>query len=337
MDDHMNGEKLKEIVQKLGARAKGILAMDESTGTIGKRLQEVHVENTEENRRAYREILITAPGLGKHISGAILYDETLRQKALDGTPFPMVLERQGILSGIKVDKGAMDLAGFPNEKITEGLDGLREKLKEYAALGAQFAKWRAVIGISEGMPTQHCIDANAHALARYAALCQEQHIVPIVEPEVLMDGKHSIDRSYDATDRMLHALFVELKKHHVFLGGLILKPNMVISGLESEHKADRATVVRMTLDCLRANVPSAVPVVAFLSGGQSDEDATMHLNEMNKFANAGVPWRLTFSYGRGMQREALKVWAGKIANKEIAQQLVLKRAEENGKASEGRI
>ena len=325
---------LKEVAQAMVANGKGILAMDESTPTCTKRFKAVGVESTEENRLAYRHTLVTTEGLGQYISGAILFDETIRQKN-NGKTFPEILNSQGIMPGIKVDTGAKDFAGFPGEKVTEGLDGLRDRLKEYVALGAKFTKWRAVIAIGDGIPTQACIDGNAHALARYAALCQEQGLVPIVEPEVLMEGSHSIETCYDVTDRTLKAVFSELKKLKVDFEGMVLKPNMVLSGKEAPEQADADKVAEMTVRCLKDNVPAEVPGIAFLSGGQSDELATKHLNVMNaKFKN-DVPWRLTFSYGRGLQREALKIWGSNPSEISEAQKMLARRAEENGKASEG--
>ena len=328
----MNREMLRETTEKLMAKHKGILAMDESTGTIAKRFQDVGVENTEDNRRAYREMLITAPNLGKFISGAILYDETLKQKTHDGILFSDVMKNQGIIPGIKCDKGVKDLAGFPGETVTEGLDELRERLKGYAMLGAKFAKWRATFSISSTTPTWNAIQSNAHAMARYAALCQEQQIVPIVEPEVLMESKHTIQQSYEVTRNVHLALFTELRKHNVALDGLILKTNMVLPGY-SNPKAHPEEVAEQTVMCFMETVPAAIGGIVFLSGGQSDEDATTHLNMINKMFK-DVPWRLTFSYGRGLQREPLKIWASE-KDKVKAQKALLLRAEENAKASEG--
>ncbi len=330
----MDPQKLSRIARALVAPGKGILAMDESAGTIRKRFDEVGVKDSEETRRAYREMLITTPGLGRYISGAILFDETIRQKTTAGIPFPAVLKKQGILQGIKVDNGTREFA--PGELLTEGLDGLRGRLAEYKKLGAQFAKWRAVIAIGSGIPTQACIDANANALARYAVLCHEQDIVPIVEPEVLMDGTHTIQRSFEVTAAVQKAVFAELKKAGVLLEGTILKPNMVLSGYGCPEQADPDTVAEMTIRCLKTTVPKEVPGIAFLSGGQSDRDATIRLNAMNTASSTGrLPWRLTFSYGRGLQREALKVWNGKAANVAAAQTVLLRRAKENAEASEG--
>jgi fructose-bisphosphate aldolase class I len=294
------------------------------------------VENTEENRRAYREMLLTTPGLAEHISGAILYDETLRQKTKDGVPFTKVMMDNGILPGIKVDKGTTPLAGFPGEVVTDGLDGLRERLNEYAGLGAKFAKWRAVININieDGMPSDTCIEANAHALARYAALCQEAGIVPMVEPEVIMDGEHDIDDCFVVTEKVLRALFNALYQHNVMLEGTILKASMVIPGKDCPDQATAEVVADYTVQCLKSAVPAALPGIVFLSGGQSDEDATAHLNEMNKMEN--LPWPLSFSYGRAMQSAALKIWGQDIVNNVAkAQETVHARARDNGLAAMG--
>jgi len=330
----MSIEQLADIALAMVAPGKGIIAIDESTGTIAKRFASVGVENTEENRRAYREMLLTTPDLADHISGAILYDETLRQSTKAGVPFTKVMMDAGILPGIKVDAGTKPLAGCPGETITEGLDGLRERLAEYAKLGAKFAKWRAVIHIGEDIPTGTCIDSNAHALARYAALCQEAGIVPMVEPEVLMDGDHDIDACYDVTEAVLRSLFAALYEHNVMLEGCILKASMVISGKDCEDQADAEEVAAQTVHCLKATVPATLPGIVFLSGGQSDEQATRHLNTMNQLE--GNPWPLSFSYGRAMQAAALKIWAknphGDVAE---AQKTVYARAKENGLASLG--
>ncbi|HEX7029070.1 MAG TPA: class I fructose-bisphosphate aldolase [Gammaproteobacteria bacterium] len=329
----MNLEALNDVALAMVAPGKGILAADESTGTIKKRFDTIGTESTEENRRAYRDLMFTAAGMEKYISGVIMYDETLRQKSADGTPFPQLLEKLGVVPGIKVDKGAKDLALCPGEKITEGLDGLRERLKEYYDLGARFAKWRAVITIGEDIPSNTCIETNAHALARYAALCQEQNIVPIVEPEVLMDADNSIEECYEVTAHTLKTVFDELYKQNVALEGMILKPNMVISGKQCASQASPEQVAEMTLNCLLNYVPAAVPGIAFLSGGQSDELATQHLNLMNQ---AGPhPWELTFSYGRALQAPALKAWGGKAENVAAAQKAFLHRAKCNGAAHDG--
>jgi len=324
---------LEKIARAMVAPRKGILAADESSPTIKKRFDQVKVESTEENRRVYREILFTTPRANEFVSGVILYDETLRQKASDGTPFPKLLESHGILPGIKVDKGTKSLAGAPDEKITEGLDGLRERLAEYRSLGARFAKWRAVITIGDGIPSDPCIDANAHALARYAALCVEGGLVPIVEPEVLMDGPHTIERCYEVTERTLRRVYAELYTQRVPLEQTILKPNMVLSGTECSRQAGVREVAEQTLRCLRSSVPAAVPGIVFLSGGQSDEDATAHLNEMNRMGPA--PWQLSFSYGRALQAAPLKTWAGRPENRDAAQRAFYHRARCNGAARTG--
>ena len=332
----MSIDQLPEIAQAMVARGKGIIAIDESNATIKKRFDTVGVENTEENRRAYREMLLTTPGLGEHISGAILYDETLRQKTKDGVPFTQVMMDNGILPGIKVDKGTTPLAGFPGEVVTDGLDGLRERLNEYAGLGAKFAKWRAVININieDGMPSDTCIEANAHALARYAALCQEAGIVPMVEPEVIMDGEHDIDDCFVVTEKVLRSLFNALYQHNVMLEGTILKASMVIPGKDCPDQASAEDVADYTVQCLKSAVPAALPGIVFLSGGQSDEDATAHLNEMNKMEN--LPWPLSFSYGRAMQSAAQKIWGQDIVNNVAkAQETVHARARDNGLAAMG--
>ncbi len=330
----MSSSDLVSVAQAMVAEGKGILAIDESTGTIAKRFKSIKVENTEENRRAYREMLLTTPGLGKHISGAILYDETLRQSTADGRSFVSVLEQAGILPGIKVDMGAHPLAGHPDEKITEGLDGLRARLEEYRALGARFAKWRAVITIGETIPTSSCVDANAHALARYAALCQEAGIVPMVEPEVLMDGNHNLDESFEVTEATLRSLFHQLYDQNVLLEGTILKASMVISGSEASARAGVQEVAEATVQCLLNAVPAALSGVVFLSGGQTDEEATAHLDAMNKLG--AFPWPLTFSYGRALQAAALSVWGENIsANAAAAQKRLAHRARMNGLAAVG--
>jgi len=331
----MSIEQLEQIAQQMVARGKGIIAIDESNATIKKRFESVGIECTEENRRAYREMLLTTPKLGEHISGAILYDETLRQTTKDGRRFVDVMMAAGVLPGIKVDRGTVSLGGFPGELATEGLDGLRERLREYASLGAKFAKWRAVITIGEGMPSGACIQANAHSLARYAALCQEQGIVPMVEPEVLIDGEHDIDTCYEVTEATLRSLYGELYEQDVMLEGCILKASMVLSGKNCEEQASIEEVAEATVRCLKSAVPSTVPGIVFLSGGQSDKDATAHLNAMNKLGN--LPWPLSFSYGRAMQTAALKLWAQNIAtNVSAAQKIVALRAKENGMAALGK-
>ncbi len=324
---------LESIARALVAPGKGILAADESTGTIKKRFDSIQVESTEETRRAYRDLLFTTEGAADYISGVILYDETIRQTATDGTPFPKLLEEQGIIPGIKVDKGAQPLANAPEEKITEGLDGLRERLNEYRELGAKFTKWRAVITIGQEIPSQYCIWTNAHALARFAALSQEAGLVPIVEPEVLMDGDHTIERAYHETARTQHAVFTELHDQRVQLEGMLLKPNMVLSGYDSAAQAGTDEVARTTIKCLTHNVPAAVPGIVFLSGGQTDEAATEHLNAMN--AIGPHPWQLSFSYGRALQAPALKAWRGDPSNVAAAQEAYLRRARLNGLARSG--
>ena len=330
----MSIDQLAAIAQAMVAPGKGIIAIDESTATIKKRFDSVGIDCTEENRRAYREMLLTTPKLGQHISGAILYDETLRQKTKSGVPFTKVMMDNGILPGIKVDMGAKPLAGFPGELVTEGLDGLRERLKEYAQLGAKFAKWRAVITIGEDAPSGTCIEANCHALARYAALCQEAGIVPMVEPEVLMDGEHDIDTCYEITEVTLRSLFGALYEHNVMLEGTILKASMVVSGKDAPEQASVEEVAEMTLRCLKSSVPATLPGIVFLSGGQSDEDATAHLDAMNRLGPK--PWPLSFSYGRAMQSAALKLWSQDLAgNVGVAQETVYARARDNGLAALG--
>jgi len=329
--DHFS---LVDIANAMVQKGKGILAADESTPTCKKRFDSINVESTEENRNKYRNMLFTADGIENYISGVILFDETLRQSTMEGgVPFPDHLTKLGILPGIKVDKGAKQLANTGDEKITEGLDGLRDRLKEYYELGARFTKWRAVITIGENMPTPYCMSANAHALARYAALCQEQGLVPIVEPEILMDGTHSIDESYQLTTETLYNVFYELVSQGVELEGMVLKPNMVLSGYDCSEQASVEQVAEMTVDCFLNTVPAAVPGIAFLSGGQSDELATAHLNAMNQIDN--IPWNLTFSYGRALQAPALKSWSGKDKNISNAQDAFMKRAKFNSLATKG--
>ena len=330
----MSNLDLVKNAQAMVAEGKGILAIDESTGTCQKRFDSIGVECNEENRRAYRDMLLTTPGLGDHISGAILFDETIRQATADGVPFTQVMQDAGVLPGIKVDMGAHPLAGHPGEKVTEGLDGLRDRLTEYVSLGAKFAKWRAVITIGESIPTAACIDANGHALARYAALCQEAGLVPMVEPEVLMDGAHSLDECYEVTEATIRALFGQMYEQNVLLEGAILKASMVISGSEAENRAGVDEVAKATVQCLLNSVPAALAGVVFLSGGQSDEEATAHLDAMNKLGN--FPWPLSFSYGRALQAPSLVKWgedpAGNIA---AAQALLAHRARMNGLAATG--
>jgi fructose-bisphosphate aldolase class I len=326
--------QLAETARALVAPHKGILAADESSGTIEKRFKSIDVPSTEENRRAYRELLFSAPGVEEFISGVILFDETIRQKARDGTPFPQLLAGRGIIPGIKVDKGTKAVPFSKLEKITEGLDGLRERISEYRGLGARFAKWRAVIEIGDGIPSDTCIETNAHALARYAALCVEGGLVPIVEPEVLMDGAHPIERCYQATDRTLRAVFRCLHEQRVPLEEILLKPNMVLSGKSCPQQASVREVAEQTLRCFRNTVPAALPGIVFLSGGQTDEAATAHLNEMNKLG--GGPWELSFSYGRALQAPTLKTWKGKPENVAAGQKAFLHRARCNGAARTGK-
>ena len=330
----MTATELDTIARGMVAKDKGILAADESGGTIKKRFDKIKLESTEESRRAYRELLFTTPGASDYISAVIFYDETLRQKTRDGVPFPEYLTRSGIIPGIKVDTGAKPLAGFPGETITEGLDGLRERLAEYYKLGARFAKWRAVIDIGDGIPTQTGIDANAHALARYAALCQEARIVPIVEPEVLMDGAHSLERCEEVTDATLQAVFRQLYAHRVRLEGIVLKPNMVISGMKNPKRASAEEVAEASVRCLKRNVPAAVPGIAFLSGGQGPEEATEHLSLINQLGP--LPWEVSFSYGRALQAPVLEAWRGLPANFAAGQKAFFKRAKLNGLARSGR-
>ncbi len=330
----MTAQSLAAIAQAMVAPGKGILAADESSGTIKKRFDAIGLESTEENRRAYRDLLFTTPGAAEFISGVILYDETIRQSTRDGVPFAKYLTQQGIIPGIKVDAGAKALAGFPGEKITEGLDGLRERLKEYAGLGARFAKWRAVITIGSGIPSAWCLKANAHALARYAALCQEAGIVPIVEPEVLMDGDHTQARCGQVTCEALERTFIELRHHRVDLTGIVLKPNMIVSGTDCKQQASVAEVAEATVRCLKSMVPATVPGIAFLSGGQSSELATEHLSAIN--ALGGLPWQVTFSYGRALQATVLKAWGGKADSVKAGQAELYKRARLNGLAHGGK-
>jgi fructose-bisphosphate aldolase, class I len=329
----MAAEGLQETAQAIVAEGKGILAADESDGTIKKRFDSIGVESTEDNRRAYRELLFTTDGVEEYISGVILFDETIRQKASDGTPFSKLLESKGIIPGIKVDKGAKPLALAEGETVTEGLDGLRGRLEEYRELGARFTKWRAVITIGKSIPSEYCLWTNAHALARFAALSQEAGLVPIVEPEVLMDGDHTIDRSFEVTSRTLHAVFTELRDQRVQPEGMLLKPNMVLSGYEAAEQASHEHVAHETLRCFKRHIPSAVPGIVFLSGGQSDEDATANLNAMNALGQH--PWQLSFSYGRALQAPALKAWGGKEENVEAAQRAYYHRAKMNGAARTG--
>ena len=330
----MDREKLETTARALVPPGKGILAADESHPSIGRRFEPLGIPNTEDTRRRYRQMLFTTPGAADHVSGVILFDETIRQKADDGTPLVELVVRQGIVPGIKVDRGAKPLAAAPGEQVTEGLDGLRERLAEYTQLGARFAKWRAVIAIAPGLPTERAIEANAHALARYAALCQEAGVVPIVEPEVLMDGDHTIERCFEATEATLHAVFRALRAHGVALEGMLLKPNMVLSGKECARQAGIPEVAAATVGCLRRAVPAAVPGVVFLSGGQSEEQATAHLNAMN-VAGTSPPWALSFSYGRALQAAALRAWRGDPGRVTAGQRAFLHRARMNGAAQRG--
>lgn len=331
----MDKAQLKATAEKIVANGKGILAADESTGTIGKRFASINVENVESNRQAYRQMLLTTAGAEAYIGGVIQYDETLRQSTTDGKRFADLMDELGVVPGIKVDTGAKDLAGHAGEMITEGLDGLRDRLAEYYELGARFAKWRAVINIDEAnnLPSEYCLNANAQALARYAALCQEANIVPIVEPEVIMDGAHSIETCETVTTRALTALFNELQNAGVYLEGILLKPNMVVSGTENPRQAGIDEVAERTVRVLKNCVPSSVPGVVFLSGGQSDVLATQHLQAMN--ANYEMPWALSYSYGRALQAPALKAWGGDAANVEAAQAAYLLRARNNTAAALG--
>ncbi|MGH8709370.1 MAG: class I fructose-bisphosphate aldolase [Burkholderiales bacterium] len=330
----MDRNLLAKTAAAMVARGKGILAADESSGTCEKRFKSVNVECSEENRRAYRGLLFTTPGVEQYVSGVILFDETLRQKTNDGVPFPAYLAGKGVLPGIKVDKGAMDLALCPGEKVTEGLDGLRPRLAEYFKLGARFAKWRAVIAIGKGIPSHACLYANAHALARYAALCQEASIVPMIEPEVLLDGEHTVERSEEVTEATLRATYAAIAAHNVSVEHLILKTSMVVSGKDSARQAPVDEVAERTVRVLKRTVPAAQPGIVFLSGGQSDLDATAHLNAMN--AMKGLPWPLTFSYSRALQNPALKAWSGKAANVGAAQKAFHHRAHMNGLAAQGK-
>jgi fructose-bisphosphate aldolase class I len=327
--------QLVEVAQAMTARGKGILAADESSGTIAKRFKSINLESTEESRRAYRDLLFTTRGLGQHISGVILYDETIRQRSTDGALFPEVLARQGILPGIKVDTGAKDLALCPGEKITEGLDDLARRCQEYVKLGAKFAKWRAVITIGPGIPSTTCIVGNAHALARYAAICQANGLVPIVEPEVLMDGDHTIERCEEVTEWTLKAVYEALYVSRVTLEASVLKPSMVIAGKDCPRQASVQEVAERTVKVLKRCVPAAVAGIAFLSGGQGDEQATQNLNAMNSLFKGQLPWPLTFSYGRALQAPPLKAWKGAAENVAPAQALLAHRARMNGLATTG--
>lgn len=332
----MKIQRLIEIAKSLVVHDKGILAMDESNPSCNKRFAALGIPQTEEARRAYREMIVTTPGLSDCINGAILYDETIRQTLADGTPFIQAVTNAGIIPGIKVDGGAKNMAAHPGEKITEGLDGLRERLNEYSKMGLRFAKWRAVIAIGDGIPTHGCIDANAHALARYAALCQEAGLVPIVEPEVLMDGDHSLERCFEVTEEVLHVVFNQLYKQDVLLEGMILKPNMILPGLSCPAQASVDEVADATVKCLLRTVPAAVPGIAFLSGGQTSEQASARLNAMNFKFKSQLPWELAFSFARAIQQPAMTIWNGKETNVAEAQKTLLHRAECNRAARQGK-
>jgi fructose-bisphosphate aldolase, class I len=331
----MNTQALKETARNLVADDKGLLAIDESNSTCNKRFARWGIPQTEETRRAYRELIVTTPGLGESISGAILYDETIRQQKNDGTPFVKAVIEARIIPGVKVDTGAKEMAGFPGEKITEGLDGLRGRLAEYSQMGLRFAKWRAVIALGDGIPSLGCIEANANALARYAALCQEAGLVPIVEPEVLMDGDHTMERCFEVTEKVLRTVFDQLYSQRVLLEGLILKPNMVLPGLTCVKQEAVEEVADLTVKCLLRAVPAAIPGIAFLSGGQSSELASMRLNAMNTRFKSRLPWALAFSFARAIQEPALEIWKGKESNVLAAQQALYHRAACNRAARRG--
>ncbi|MGO9462585.1 MAG: class I fructose-bisphosphate aldolase [Isosphaeraceae bacterium] len=331
----MNAQSLKDTASTLVAGDKGLLAMDESNPTCNKRFARLRIPQTEEARRAYRELIVTTPGLGESISGAILYDETIRQQKTDGTPFIKILVDAGIIPGIKVDIGAKDMAGHPGERITEGLDGLRARLQEYFQMGARFAKWRAVIALGDGIPSRGCIEANAQALARYAALCQEAGLVPVVEPDTLMEGAHTIERCREVTEEVLRTVFSQLYIQGVMLEGMILKPNMVLPGLTCAKQESVDEVADATVRCLLRSVPAAVPGIAFLSGGQSPELASAHLNAMNSRFRSRLPWALAFSFGRAIQQPALEIWHGDKSRVLAAQQALHHRARCNRAARRG--
>ena len=333
----MDLKNLEAVAEAMVLPGKGILAADESTGTISSRLSQINTESSFETRNAYRDLLFSAEGIEEYISGVIMYDETFRQSSIaDGKPYPEYLMDKGIIPGIKVDTGAHDLSGSEGEKITQGLDGLDDRLKEYRKMGARFAKWRAVINITEDNPSGYCISTNAHALARYAGLCQANDIVPIVEPEILMDGSHDIDDSFVVTEEVLHTVFFELYSQGVQYEQMILKPNMVLSGYDANDRASVDEVADATLQCFARTVPAAVPGIAFLSGGQSDEDATSHLNRMNQILDENKPWNLSFSYGRALQQPAIKTWLGKSENVTAAQDALINRAKLNSLATVGK-
>ena len=331
----MSAHALAEVARALAADDKGLLAMDESNSTCNRRFEQLGIAPTEPMRKAWRQLLVATPNLGDCIGGVILYDETIHQQTRDGTPFAEAATRAGLIPGIKVDTGAKELAGHPGEKITEGLDGLRERLAEYARMGARFAKWRAVIGVGAGIPSRTCIESNAEALARYAALCQEAGLVPIVEPEVLMDGEHTLQRCAEVTEDVLRAVFARLYRHRVLLEGIVLKPNMVLAGLESAQQASAEEVAEATIACFLRSVPAAVPTIAFLSGGQAAESATARLNAMNAMSESKAPWALTFSFARALQQPALEIWGGDEAQVKSAQQALLHRARCNRAARSG--
>ena len=331
----MNTQALVDTARTMVASDKGLLAMDESTPTCNKRFAKLGIPQTEETRRSYRELIATTPGLGESISGAILCDETIRQRKKDGTPFAKAIADAGIIPGIKVDAGAKDMAGHAGEKIAEGLDGLRDRLAEYSQMGARFAKWRAVIAVGDGIPSRGCIEANANALARYAALCQEAGLVPVVEPEVLMDGAHTLERCRKITEEVLRTVFIQLYSQRVALEGMILKPNMVVPGLTCPHQEAVDEVADATVSCLLRAVPAAVPGIAFLSGGQSAELASARLNAMNVRFKSRLPWALAFSFARAIQQPALEIWRGEQANEPAAQQALYHRAKCNGAARRG--
>jgi len=333
MVEHEHAQELQDTAREIVSEGRGILAADESTGTITKRFEQLGIESTEESRRTYRQLLFTTEGIGEFISGAILYDETIRQSTDDGTPFPQALNDQGTIPGIKVDTGAKPLALASDEKVTEGLDGLRERLEEYRELGARFAKWRGVIQIGDGMPTSYCLDVNAHALARYAALCQEAGIVPIVEPEVMMDGDHPIERCYEVTTETLYRVFAALFEQNVLLEGVLLKPNMILPGKDAEEQKSVEEVAQTTLNCMRTVVPAAVPGIVFLSGGQGNELATARLNAMNEIAKRDPqPWELAFSYARALQGPPIETWVGQEEKVSEAQAQYYHRARLNSAA-----
>ena len=332
----MDSQKLIDTAQALVVKSKGILAADESGGTIKRRFDSINVESTEDNRRDYREMLFRTEGVSDYISGVILFDETIKQNGADGTPIVKILLDRGIIPGIKVDKGTQALPGSPSELVTEGLDGLRARLEEYASLGAGFTKWRGVITIGEGIPTPYCIEANAHALARFAALSQEAGLVPIVEPEVLMDGDHSIDQCFEANEATLKEVFANLCRQGVMLEGALLKHSMVLSGNKAANRDNPEEVAAKTIECFRRSVPASLPGIVFLSGGQSDEEATANLNAINERANEfGAPWALSFSYGRGLQAAPLKAWSGQSSNVEQAKEAFYNRAKLTSAARDG--